>query len=379
VNAEEDAIVAGPTGPEQTQPGDAESPARSAGQIPLPRMCCSLLCCSTSELFDSLFQNSLEGIAVTDEKGLVIDINARFCQKLGRPRSLLVGRPLHAWFEPPDDVAVEFAIGQAAQEGRAFRLEEWRLIRPCGQRLWLEGACVRVGEADRPRSVLCLVRNVTDRKSWEAQLLDNSERERSRIGRELHDDFGQCLTGVALMTQYLSDQLAAAGHDRDAACAARSQLVLTEAIQRMRNWSRGLTAIDVGGDALPETLADLAAFTSEVSGVACSFAGSGGPVAIDGAASRHLYRIAQEAMSNAVKHAQAKKILVRLDTAAHVTLSIEDDGRGFDVSTVPHQGLGLRIMRYRTQVIRGELHLASSERGTTVRVRVRQSPTEVQG
>ncbi len=210
-------------------------------------------------------------------------------------------------------------------------------------------------------------RDITDRKLLQREVLEIAAREQRRIGQDLHDDTGQELTGLAMLAQRLADELQSRSLPQ-AGTAARIVDGLEQALNHIRALSKGLLPVEVDAEGLMIALADLAARTSELHGVNCRFE-CDEPVSInDNQTATHLYRLSQEAVTNAVKHGHAYCVLIRL-AADHefVTLSISDDGAGFLEGQRPGDGAGLRIMRYRADLIGAKLTIgANHPRGTRV-------------
>jgi PAS domain S-box-containing protein len=205
---------------------------------------------------------------------------------------------------------------------------------------------------------------VEHRRRLEAQLLTAVEEERERLGRDLHDDLSQRLAGMALMMRALEKEIERRSPVEGRKAHVISDL-LADAIGVARNLSRGLHPITLTSDGLPAALMELAERTP--SGVKFKW-----PVSqklnIEPSAALHIYRIAEEAIGNALKHAKADKIEITLDRVAKgkVTLAIIDNGKGFVLGTKP-KGMGLQNMKYRAGIIGGTLRIiASPKRGTTV-------------
>ena len=216
-----------------------------------------------------------------------------------------------------------------------------------------------------------LTEEIAERQRLEQEILDIGERERQSIGRDLHDSLGQILTGTALAGQVVQEKLAAQGLS-EAAEVSRLVSLVEEAIEMTRGLSRGLDPLDIEGRGVALALEELVARTNALSDVRCLFQSVGELSILDRIAATHLYRIAQEAMTNALKHAHASTIVVRLDREATlVRLTILDNGRGIPDAAHRRAGLGLRIMAHRAAMIGGTLTVWRGAKGqTTVECRV---------
>jgi signal transduction histidine kinase len=199
----------------------------------------------------------------------------------------------------------------------------------------------------------------------EEEILNISEREQRRIGHDLHDSLCQHLTGVALAGQVLSGQLAAKSPP-EARAADHIVEMVEGAIELTRTLARGLHPFELKGEGFTDALRELAATITEGFNTPCTFE-CDRPVTIrEQAVTTHLYRITQEALTNAVKHSNAEKIAVRLETAAEgLTLTISDDGVGLPAQMPHGNHMGLRTMAYRASVIGAAFHVERLPAGGT--------------
>ena len=196
---------------------------------------------------------------------------------------------------------------------------------------------------------------MTDHLRLEKEVLEISEAERRRIGQDLHDTLGQTLTGVLFLTRILEQTLASRTAP-EAKDAAEIVAQVIHAIDTTRALSRGLVPVEMRAEGLMNGLKDFAHRAQQVMGIACQFEPAQPVLIHDSAAASHLYRIAQEATNNAVKHGRASRVEIRLATDGdRVTLTIEDDGIGLPDGVDPNKGMGLRIMTYRARMIGGQL------------------------
>jgi signal transduction histidine kinase len=212
-----------------------------------------------------------------------------------------------------------------------------------------------------------LRREIGMRKKLEREVANVTERERRRLGRQLHDDLCQHLTGIALKAQTVVKQLQQ--NDVGTAENARSVVdLLNRGIEIARDIARGLFSSELEGDGLILALGALADTTFQEHHIGCTFHHDA-EVTTSADKATHLYWIVQEAVSNAVRHAKAKRIEIRLTRAgAHLELSVEDDGVGLGGSSGEQSGVGLHVMRHRAQLAGGFLMTSDVEpHGTNVR------------
>jgi len=191
----------------------------------------------------------------------------------------------------------------------------------------------------------------------EQEIISVSEREQARIGRDLHDDICQYLVAIAYSAQLLRQDLEKEASAKAAAAGEIANL-LQDAAVRTRDLARGLSPVDSDQDGLASALEGLAASVSKLMGVSCSVIYPETVTLSDNSRAIHLFRIAQEAVSNAVKHGQAKSVIIALEASdTELSLRIGDDGIGFDPETVLQKGMGLSTMRYRAEVEGGRLDI----------------------
>jgi signal transduction histidine kinase len=208
---------------------------------------------------------------------------------------------------------------------------------------------------------------LAERRRLENEILAIGEREQRRIGIDIHDSLCQHLTGTALAEQFLVEKLAAR-EAPEVADANRVVNLIEEAITMARGLAAGLFPLEADRQDLSSALSELAAHFSSRFNVACRFS-LADPVHIrDTAVATHLYRIAQEAVHNAIRHGHARKIDIRLGKfGSMMELVICDDGSGITIGQPIHHGMGLRNMKYRASIIGGSLTLDGGESGATVR------------
>ncbi len=210
--------------------------------------------------------------------------------------------------------------------------------------------------------------NVTDRRRLERQILEISDREQANIGQELHDGLCQQLVSMAFDANALKADLSGQGSIQ-ARAAERIADLLDLAITEARQLARGLFPIRLQAEGLPPALEELARTTRERTGVECRFESDSIPSIEGKVAATHLYRIAQEAVFNAVRHSRAKAIWLRLSgSGGQLSLEIEDDGVGLPQAAQRNAGgMGLHIMDYRARAIGGRISLSQ---GANVGTRV---------
>jgi signal transduction histidine kinase len=221
--------------------------------------------------------------------------------------------------------------------------------------------------ADLKKANAQLQAAISARKQLEHELLDITEKERRRIGLDLHDDLGQKLSGIALMTKGLQLRLAKqrAGEAQE---ASKIHKLVQQAMSHASDLAHDLATLDLKETDLRGALAELAARVKELFEISCQFNAEGTVPALDPAVVSQLYKIAQEAVTNAIKHGKAKKVKISLSNGGElVVLRVQNDGQPFPDLKSRSTGMGLRIMNYRASIIGASLEIKGvGTRGTLV-------------
>lgn len=196
-----------------------------------------------------------------------------------------------------------------------------------------------------------LTAEIAERQRLERTVLEISERERRAIGHDLHDGLGQHLTGTALVAQALRTRLAQRGVPEEAE-VQRIVHLIEEGIDQTRALAKGLLLAEIEDTGLVPALEELALGMREQFGVECRLYCEKPPLLAENGAATQLYRIAQEAVRNALRHGKAGTVSIRIEAdEANLRLAIEDDGVGLPEPSKRGQGLGLRIMAHRASII----------------------------
>lgn len=207
---------------------------------------------------------------------------------------------------------------------------------------------------------------IVERVRLQREIADVTSQEQNRIGSELHDTVMQQLTGCAMIVESMRQSVADGVLPAESIIADLAE-TLKSARQELRQVQQGLMPVDLDASGLMAALQKLATNTTRRHGVECRFARDADILVPNATTANYLYRIAQEAVHNAVKHAHATSIQVTLTSCEQIRLAIRDDGKGMSSNLDQVAGSGLRIMRHRAQVIGGRLHIESKPgQGTTV-------------
>jgi signal transduction histidine kinase len=238
-----------------------------------------------------------------------------------------------------------------------------------GTRLIFFSFIALAGDAIKSRreSMEAGVANMHRLRELERDIVTVGEREQQRIGADLHDGLCQYLAGIACVTGSLRDDLSERCQP-EAELAAELHEKLRDAIRQARNIARGISPVHMDESGLASALEELAANARLRQGIDCTFESRGEVLIADREVAIHLYRIAQEATSNAIRHGHATVVAIRLGIdAGQVSLTVSDNGVGIGSTESRFPGMGLRSMRYRAGVLNGTIDISAlPEAGTRI-------------
>jgi len=253
-------------------------------------------------------------------------------------------------------------FGEVALTGRTLRLEQYS--QAVGK--WFAVLAYR----PEPLRFAVLIEDLTERKKLEWALIETSNREQRQLGEELHDGLGQELTGIALTVAGLANAARRAELPNAGELGRLAQMT-SDAISACRTIAHGLSPLGDSRGALRAALGSLVDRQVNLEGPKVRYEVIGqAPLRLREGAADHLYRIAQEALNNALRHAHARSIVVRLRVLHGrdaVRLEVIDDGRGYSPPPADSAGIGVHCMRHRASLIGAELSItARKDGGTTV-------------
>ncbi len=308
----------------------------------------------------AIVEHSTSLIVVCDDDGLICEANPAACTQLEMGVEL-VGCDL-ASFIDPDELKLyplDFAALSASQSELRLHL----MCRPDGTTFPVEMRAKRMPDG----LILLVMHDTSEGQAMLGDLMNATTRERRRIGLMLHDDLGQQLTGIKYLVDSLlrrvdpaGDAMAPATHVRD---------LLATAVATVRNIAHTLNPVKLSEGGLPQALVTLAEQTSQHYGITCTARIE--PLPLDEPqVDEHLYWLAQEAVSNAVRHAKPTEITVTLQAdGPRAHLDIRDNGCGMNLNDdANHHGMGLRNLQHRAALLHGRLDIDSAPKcGTRVR------------
>jgi PAS domain S-box-containing protein len=312
----------------------------------------------------AIVNTTVEGIITIDPRGVVESVNPAAEEMFGYRAEQVVGRNVSLLMPEPYRSEHDTYIARYLSTGQAQLIGFGREV--VGQRkdgsvfpLHLSVSEIRLGTE---RLFTGLIRDLTESKRLEGQAVAAAEQERGRIARDLHDGLGQQLGGALFLSSLLQRDL----KERNAPEASRAAEVLQlieQALAEARTISRGLYPVPPEPDGLMTALQNLADRVTRECGIDCRFDADSAVLMDDPAAASHLYRLAQEAVSNAVKYSGSPRIDIRLNAGSHqLELLVRDYGKGLPTDGKP-AGLGTQTMRHRAQQLGGRLTVENAPDG----------------
>jgi PAS domain S-box-containing protein len=310
-----------------------------------------------------------DGVLLVDERGTIVLFNPACVRLFGYTAEEAIGRRIDLLMPSP---LAEGAIEETHESSGDYRTPLSVHARPIRARRkdgTTFSAELSLGEFPNEGSPLFVgvVHDATERRQLEAALLDAIGHEQRRLGRDLHDGLGQELVALSLLLAALARN-ALEARLQIAPDLERAVTVVKHAIQTTRGVARGLSPIDSAAGGLIGGLRDLVARLGDLPGPKIRFSAiEAAQLGLTPASTDHLYRIAQEALTNALRHAGANHIDVTLDVEpTTVRLEVCDDGNGGRLSDGNASGLGLKTMRYRAALIGARFNITQGAPGTCI-------------
>lgn len=317
----------------------------------------------TESEFAHFFAQSLDLLCIAGFDGYFKRLNPAWTRQLGWTREMLAARPFLDFVHADDREATLAEMASLAKGSETISFEN-RYRHRDGSYRWLRWNARPVPGSAR---IYAIARDFTREARLEKQILDIADREKYRFGQELHDGLCQNLSGIAALSSTLSKKLATISGSAAAAADEITQLI-NETIREARDVARGLGPIGLKEAGLEGALETLSVNTERRFGVACNLSTNGSFPRLSQDIEVHVFRIAQEAVSNALTHGQAGQIDIGLTARDQAGLmSVLDDGVGLPAEKNRLDGIGLHTMAYRARLIGGSLEVVRrSGRGTKV-------------
>ena len=299
-------------------------------------------------------------VAITDARGRITHVNEKFCAISKYSPDELIGqdhRIINSGLHPKEffrDLWTTIARGKVWHGEIRNRARD-------GSHYWVDTTIYPIlNSRGKPAQYIAIRTDITERVRLQQEILRASATEQRRIGQDLHDGLGQQLTALEFMCHSLRTNLAT-NHPLLEKQAAKICESLREAIAQTRALSRGLTPVKPERGGLMEALNYLAEGTDALGHVKCRFKCPAAVFVEDPQVAEHLFRIAQEAVNNALKHGQPGAIQIELSRRNGETrLRVCDDGRGLPRFQKVAKGMGLQVMQHRANVVGGTLAIVSA-------------------
>lgn len=292
--------------------------------------------------------------------GFFRQVNSALVRHLGWTTAELLARPFIEFVHPDERVATLLDLGKLQDRDLPIEFQHRFELRD-GSYRWLHWSAQPI--AGQP-IIQASARDVTAQRQLERQIVEISDREKDRIGRDLHDGLCQKLAGITALSASLSRQLGP--HSQPGTAAAEIAFLLKQTIVEARNLARGLNPVHLDGSGLIGALDVFATNTQALFDIVCTFRCNRSSIWLGGEVENHLYRIVQEAVQNSVRHGRAGRIWVTLSFAkGKGSLVIRDNGSG--IQEGHNRGNGMNTMDYRARLIGASLAVRPAyRRGTQV-------------
>lgn len=326
--------------------------------------------------YSDLYDFAPVGYFVLDKDGLILDINLTGAALLGVDKSLIIGKLFSNYINRADRDAF-FLFRRKLFQTQCRQICELQLVE---KNKSLFFALLLGGRVKDPHTgsiqFRIAVTNITEQKHAEKQLkaltkrrfmekeiLDITERERELIGDELHNGIGQVLTGIALKCKGLGMKMKG-----ESSAALEISNLANKAISQIRDTAKMLYPVDIEPDDLVTALQSLSSNAEKILDVRCRCLCDKSVSINNIVEAKQIYRIVQEAITNAVRHGKAHHINISLHRLANkkTSLSIENDGVDFPTLSPDGKGIGLKIMKYRTDQLGGSFDIRKGAKGGTV-------------
>ena len=320
----------------------------------------------TADDLSRIIENSSSAILAVDLSGRINEWNRKASQATGFSREEAMGRDLLALLAPRQTwPRLRRIFFETLGGDRVENVEVAGLCKDGSSCVFLLNSAARRDASGDFVGIVCFAQDISDRVQLEADLIDAESRERKRIGRDLHDGLGQEITGIQCLTRSLANRLEAENSPHTSAAQEIAELIRSAAM-RARELARGLNPFRIDARSFVPALEELSNSSARTFGVP-SFLRVASKASIqDDSTAEHLFRIAQQAVTNAVQHGKPNQIDIRFAFNGHRgVLVVADNGCGISESSEPGTGMGLRIMERRARIIGGSLEVRRRKEGGT--------------
>ncbi len=331
----------------------------------------------SQEKYFRLMEAAADPIITYDMKGNVLYVNPAFTRVFGWSFKECAGRKMDRYV-PQETWKETKRMINPAFSGQALNNIETRRYSKQGQivDVSISGATTK-DRSGNPSGSIIILRDITQSKQLEKQLVQVGDQERQKIGQELHDDLCPHLIGIAGLVMALNGDLVTQGHE-GAALTEQIVILIEDAVDKARALARGLCPVYLVTHGLQATLGEMIETLRRTNAVEFCFDADATIAFQDNNVATHLYYIAKEAVTNAVKHSAADRIelsLSREDKGIH--LCIKDNGTGIKNSGIT-RGMGLQIMAYRAKIIDGQSDIKTDQNGSEIHVYIKNTLLNIQ-
>ena len=315
--------------------------------------------------YRSVMEATPDPIIVYDMDGFVTYLNPAFTKVFGWPVQECIGKKLDH-FVPAENWEETLKGLKDIADGKMLSSVDTRRYRKDGTLVdvSIRGAtyCDRSGEL---AGSVIIHHDISEVKRLQKEIIDIGDKERQKIGHDLHDDLCPHLIGIEGLGTVLKRKLEARGVP-EAEQMQKINDLLKNAVVKSRQFARGLCPVHLVDHGLVAALHELTKNVQSIFGVDCTLRCEANILIRDNAVATHIFRIVQEAVNNAVRHAHSTKIIIRLTHAnGRLNLSVSDNGVGVGKEG-KHTGMGLRIMAFRATMIQASLEFRKGRNGGTV-------------
>jgi two-component system sensor kinase FixL len=346
-----------------------------------------------AEELRAILDATIDAVVTINQQGVMVRVN-RVTEKLfGYSQAELIGQNVSMLMTSPDRENHDGYIRRYLETGEARIIGIGREVRCQRKDTSTFFGDLTINAVDHLGLFTGMIRDITERRRLQGEILRAVSEEQRRIGQDLHDTAGQDLAGMAyLIKSHMSilqeniDKAASTDFNREwinnrLATLQKISEAIRDLQKKIRTVIRGLSPVDVNGNGLMAALTDLTAGIRELHHVRCEFQCDPPILIADNQVATHLYRIVQEAINNGVRHGGATEIVVRLETnETDIILTVHDNGCGFNFKqSTENGGFGLHIMAYRANLIGARFSIQPGEHGgTTVSCRLSQVESDAQ-
>jgi PAS domain S-box-containing protein len=325
----------------------------------------------------AIVENAVDAIITIDQSGIIESANPAAERLFGYTRAELVGRNVKLLMPEPYSSEHDHYIGNYLRTGKARIIgigREVTGLRKDGTTFPLNLSVSEV-RLEGQRLFTGIIHDLSNRRTLERQIIEASVAEQQRIGQDLHDGLCQDLVGIAFRCEFAARQVEDSS-PKGAKAIRQVAASIRESAGQARRLSHGLNPVNLAGGGLSSALEALAARISDSFKVVCTFHWDEVARVAEEMVATHLYRIAQEAVSNAIKHGKASRVELKLVRRGKgLEMTIRDDGVGFAKPPEPFAvakitsasaGIGMHTMRYRANMINGILEIRPHPRRGTI-------------